>query len=102
MSRNLILKISEPGYGCSVVALTLDGANKIYGASFFGTSGYGAVFELKQANGSWKYKDLHDFTGGSDGGYPGGGVTLDASGNLYGTAVLGGAGNQGVVYEIAK
>ena len=30
------------------------------------------------------------------------GITLDASGNLYGTAVLGGTNNFGVIYEIAK
>ena len=38
---------------------------------------------------------------GSDGGYPGGGVALDARGNLYGTAVLGGTEGNGVIYEIA-
>jgi|SRR5579862_80431 len=91
-----------PGTGGPVVALTLDHARTIYGTSFFGTSGYGNVFELKQSSGSWKYKDLHDFTSGSDGGYPGGGITLDSSGNLYGTAVLGGSNNAGVIYEISK
>jgi uncharacterized repeat protein (TIGR03803 family) len=91
-----------PGTGGPVVSLTLDGARTIYGTSFFGTTGYGAVFRVRQSNGSWGYKDLHDFTGGSDGGYPGGGITLDASGNLYGTAVLGGLNNDGVIYEIAR
>lgn len=38
--------------------------------------------------------------GGSDGGYPGGGVTLDANGGLLGTAVLGGANGFGVIYQI--
>jgi uncharacterized repeat protein (TIGR03803 family) len=96
------LLASLPGSGGPVISLTLDGAHTIYGTSFFGTSGYGAVFRLKQSNGAWNYKDLHDFTGGSDGGYPGGGITLDALGNLYGTAVLGGANNFGVIYELAK
>jgi uncharacterized repeat protein (TIGR03803 family) len=91
-----------PGTGGPVASLTLDGARTIYGTSFFGTSGYGSVFRLKKSNGSWTYEDLHDFTGGGDGGYPGGGITLDAYGNLYGTAVLGGANNDGVVYELAK
>jgi uncharacterized repeat protein (TIGR03803 family) len=99
-SFNLVSSL--PGSGGPVVSLTLDGGHTIYGTSFFGTSGYGSVFRLKQSNSVWTYKDLHDFTAGSDGGYPGGGVTLDASGNLYGTAVLGGANNQGVIYEIAK
>jgi uncharacterized repeat protein (TIGR03803 family) len=91
-----------PGTGGPVVSLTLDGAHTIYGTSFFGTSGYGAVFRLKRSSGTWTYKDLHDFTGGSDGGYPGGGITLDAGGNLYGTAVLGGSNNDGVIYELTK
>ena len=55
-----------------------------------------------QSGGAWTYSDLHDFTGGSDGGYPGGGVTIDAKGNLCGTTVLGGADNYGVVWEIGK
>jgi uncharacterized repeat protein (TIGR03803 family) len=32
---------------------------------------------------------LHSFTGGSDGGYPYTGLTLDRSGNLFGTAAYG-------------
>jgi hypothetical protein len=57
---------------------------------------------VTESGGKWTYKDLHDFTGGSDGGYPGGGVTVDSKGNLYGTAVLGGADKFGVVWEIGK
>jgi uncharacterized repeat protein (TIGR03803 family) len=45
---------------------------------------------------------LHDFTGGSDGAEPWGRVTIDANGNLYGTAALGGANNKGVVWEITQ
>jgi len=67
-----------------------------------GAYGYGSVFRLSRTAHGWHYKDLHDFTGGSDGGYPGGGVVLDASGNLYGTAVLGGANGLGVLYRIEQ
>jgi uncharacterized repeat protein (TIGR03803 family) len=35
------------------------------------------------------YKVLYTFTGGSDGGHPGR-LTMDAAGNLYGSALLGG------------
>jgi uncharacterized repeat protein (TIGR03803 family) len=35
------------------------------------------------------YTVLHNFTGGSDGGYPYAGLTLDAAGNLYGTTPEG-------------
>lgn len=42
---------------------------------------------------------LHTFTGGSDGGNPVDGVTIDKFGNLYGTAASGGSG-YGTAYEL--
>jgi len=45
-------------------------------------------------------KVLHTFLGGSDGGYPVGGVIFDAAGNLYGTT-SGGANVQGTVFELS-
>jgi uncharacterized repeat protein (TIGR03803 family) len=94
---------SLTGGGGPVAALTMDSAGKLYGTNFFdGAYGYGSVFRLTPTVSGWKYKDLHDFTSGSDGGYPGGGVALDTRGNLYGTAVLGGADNMGVIYEITR
>ena len=41
---------------------------------------------------------LHSFTGGWDGAFPLAGLTIDATGNLYGTAVSGGTGNCGYNY----
>jgi hypothetical protein len=97
------LLASPSGSGGPVVALTVASPTAIYGTNFFdGADSYGSVFRVTKSGSKWTYKDLHDFTGGSDGGYPGGGVTLDAKGNLYGTAVLGGADNFGVVWEIGK
>jgi uncharacterized repeat protein (TIGR03803 family) len=84
-----------------VAALALDKTGTIYGTAFFdGAFGYGSVFSLAPSSRKWRYTDLHDFTGGADGGYPGGGVVLDATGNLYGATVLGGANGLGVVYEV--
>ena len=85
-----------------VAALALADTGAIYGTNFMdGDYGYGSVFSLTPISGKWRYKDLHDFTGGSDGGYPGGGVVFDANGNLFGTAVLGGAYDYGVIYKVA-
>lgn len=42
---------------------------------------------------------LHTFTGGTDGKAPEAGLTLDAAGNLYGTASAGGSGS-GTVYRL--
>ena len=84
-------------------ALVFDKAGNIYGATVEGgksvnNSSYcpfatcGVVYELiHQSNGTWRYALLHAFTGFPDGSSPSsGGVTLDASGNVYGTAAYGG------------
>ena len=61
-----------------------------------GSSGCGVVFQVTPTI----ENVLHDFSGGRDGFGPGGGVTFDASGNLYGTTPDGGIHSQGVVYEV--
>ena len=85
--------------------LTMDAAGNLYGTMFQrGAYGWGAVFKLAPGNGSWTYTSLHDFTGGSDGGYPSSNVILDANGNFYGTTEYLGSGNCysgcGEVWEI--
>lgn len=93
---------SLSGTGGPVAALAMDKVGALYGTNFFdGAAGFGSVFELRHSARGWKYQTLHDFTGGADGGYPGGGVVLDRNGDLFGTAVLGGANGLGLIYEIA-
>ena len=83
------------------LAMGADGS--LYGTSrASGLYAYGNVFRLTPSNGGWIYDDLHDFTNGSDGSAPIGGVTLDASGNLYGTTAGGGSAGVGVVFEITQ
>ncbi|MGA8877404.1 MAG: choice-of-anchor tandem repeat GloVer-containing protein, partial [Candidatus Korobacteraceae bacterium] len=65
-----------------------------------GTYGFGNVFKLTLSHGSWIYTDVYDFTGGNDGGNPTGSLIADGSGNMYGTAMTGGANGSGVVFEI--
>jgi uncharacterized repeat protein (TIGR03803 family) len=58
---------------------------------------------LAFAPGAWaapKYKTLHRFTGGADGGDSWAGLILDQSGNLYGTTTIGGSGGYGTVFEL--
>jgi uncharacterized repeat protein (TIGR03803 family) len=82
-------------------SLVMDTAGNLYGTTVEdGTYGVGTVFKLTPSGGSWIYTDLHDFTGGSDGADPFGGVILDASGNLYGTTEMGGANGDGVIFQI--
>jgi uncharacterized repeat protein (TIGR03803 family) len=65
--------------------------------------GCGVVFELTP---SGTVTPLYSFTGGADGGNPGGGLVLDEQGNIYGTASTGGVGSCshgsgcGVVFEL--
>lgn len=68
--------------------LVVDTAGNIYGTTVQGgTFGGGTVFEVTPAG---VHTVLYNFTGGSDGGEPYKGVTLDSQGNLYGTAGVGG------------
>ena len=83
----------------------MDAVGNLYGTSNnSGVYAYGNVFKLSPSNGGWTYTSLHDFTGGSDGGYPESNLIFDASGNLYGTASGGGTGpcfgGCGVIFEI--
>lgn len=85
--------------------LTMDAAGNLYGT----IDGYcqdclGGIFKLRAGQGGWTFTSLHDFTGGSDGAHPHSNVSIDAIGNLFGTASTGGAGCNGggcgVVWEI--
>jgi len=83
--------------------LVHDAAGNLYGASVInGLYGEGVVFKLTPSNGGWIYTDLHDFTNGTDGAWPEGGLAMDSNGNIYGTTYLGGSPECqcGVVYEI--
>ena len=81
--------------------VTIDGSGNVFGTTYLGgTSGYGTVWEYSNIG---SFGTLHSFAGGTaDGQYPQYcGVTVDSSGNLYGTATYGGANNSGVIWEYA-
>jgi uncharacterized repeat protein (TIGR03803 family) len=87
--------------------LVRDSAGNLYGTSVQGgTFGGGTVFQLSPSGSGWTHTVLYNFTGGTDGGEPYKGVTLDAHGNLYGTAVTGGGGSCeggcGVTYKLSR
>ncbi len=79
--------------------LIFDAAGNLYGTTNRGGGpGDGVVFELTPgANGSWTDNTLFTFSG-ADGQWPGGGLTFDASGNLYGTTGWG--CGMGCIFEL--
>ena len=85
--------------------LVRDGAGNLFGSAVTGGAfGGGTVFRLSPDG---EFTVLYAFTGQQDGGQPYGGVTLDAQGNLYGTAVTGGTGMAceggcGVAYKLTN
>jgi len=91
-------------------ALTLDGAGNLYGAAAEGgikncpapnNAGCGTVFELQNSN--WNFKTLYQFQSRTDGWSPNSPLTLDASGNLYGTTLDGGIeGGGGTVFALRR
>jgi uncharacterized repeat protein (TIGR03803 family) len=87
--------------------LVIDSSGNLYGTTMFGgTNGDGVVYELspptKRGSG-WTESVLLNFNG-TNGAAPDDALTMDASGNLYGTAQSGGINknNAGVVFKLTK
>jgi uncharacterized repeat protein (TIGR03803 family) len=88
--------------GAPVEPVTFDpGTGVLYGTASAGGDPVcqcGVIFKLTPgANGKWEYSVLHKFHG-PDGVGPHG-LTIDAKGNLYGTAVAGGKYGYGVAFQ---
>jgi uncharacterized repeat protein (TIGR03803 family) len=85
-----------------------DAAGNLYGTTTFGGSysgncspyGCGVVFQLSPTSSRfWKETIVHTFTGKSDGLNPEAGLTIDAAGNLYGSAGYGGTHSSGTILK---
>ena len=77
------------GYYPNPGSLAFDAAGNIYGTTYYGGTGTacshecGTVFKVTP---SGSESLVYSFQGGTGGGYPITGVTLDSKGNIYGTA----------------
>jgi uncharacterized repeat protein (TIGR03803 family) len=56
--------------------------------------------ELTPSSEGWTEQTLYGFGGGDDGCNPRSSLTIDSSGNLYGTTQIGGPSNAGTVFEM--
>lgn len=84
--------------------LTLDQAGNLYGTCEQGGAyGDGTVFELTATSaGFGPLKTLHNFNdNGHDGWGPYASMVFDSAGNLYGTTLDGGTGQNGTVFELS-
>jgi len=77
----------------------LYGTTQYGGASTACSAGCGTIFEISPAS-PYTLTTLHSFDG-TDGSGPDAGLTQAADGSLYGTTQLGGAGDNGTIFEIS-
>ena len=84
--------------------VTMDASGNIYGTTDVGgASGAGVIFELTPQAREWSATVLHAFCSSpncTDGINTVAGLTMSASGDLYGTTYAGGAGNAGVAFQL--
>lgn len=83
----VFLNLSDGAFPDAGLAIDQDG--NLYGTNLAIASS-GLVFEVSNSGGAWKETTLYTFTGGADGGHPGGSLILDQTGNLYGVTLEGG------------
>jgi uncharacterized repeat protein (TIGR03803 family) len=75
-----------------------DSAGNLYGTTAYGgTHRQGSIFKLTPQR---RFTNLYNFTGGADGANPFSALIRDSTGNLYGTAYMGGAYQNGVVFKL--
>jgi uncharacterized repeat protein (TIGR03803 family) len=75
--------------------VVIDPAGNLYGTLAGGGNDGGAVFELRHKGGRWKEHMLYNFCSldnCADGFGPEAGLSVDQTGNLYGTTLTGGTG----------
>ncbi len=89
----------QPDGAAPNAGVTEDAAGNLYGTTYAGGAhNAGTIYKLTPGG---VETVLYSFTGGSDGANIYGGATVDAAGNLYGTAEAGGSLNYGTVWKLS-
>ena len=97
--------------GVQLGDLSQDKAGNLYGIGGGFNGGFNYAYRMSLVNGKWKRKNIHRFSRGQGDGVPNPYLTLDAAGNIYGTAggapelpfgkvyMLTPSGNETVLYK---
>jgi uncharacterized repeat protein (TIGR03803 family) len=101
-----VYRVAPDGTGFGVIAslgvamldpLIVGEDGNLYGVTDSGGAyGFGMIFQSTLAG---QVTPLYSFHGGTDGGRPHGRLLWGLDGMLYGTAAMGGAGSQGVIFR---
>jgi uncharacterized repeat protein (TIGR03803 family) len=84
-----------------VAGLAQDSTGNLYGTTQYGgANDGGSVFEFDTTGAETVLYSFCSVPGCKDGVWPVAGLIQDASGNLYGTTIAGGADNGGMVFEL--
>ena len=88
-TETVLYNLNAPG---SNGGLIFDQNGNLYGSITGRGTSYGGIFQLHRfVGGTWGVKILYRFLGGVDGAEPQTNLIFDSTGNLYGTAALGGS-----------
>lgn len=91
------------GDGNTPLSHILEQKGLLYGTSEKGGAYHlGAIFEVTRTKKAWSERLLYSFTGNGDGAFPKAGLTIDASGALYGTTQQGGENNTGTAFRLTS
>jgi uncharacterized repeat protein (TIGR03803 family) len=104
-NETILHSFAGPDGSLPITDLVQDAAGNLYGTTFEGGNYAGLCFQSAGCGVVYKVDALGNFTllhsfSGPDGEIPYAGLTLDSQNNLYGTAIVGGPSNNGLIFKI--